>query len=349
MGIFDNGIYDRGGAVSIPDYVQDDDGNRTYATIGQKAAVSMINASWYTGEQAANAFDDLVDQGIAEIEAVAENNDLGVGTATFSVDEPAIDLPTSVNVDDVLSKFDAKQLEIIDLLKTEFDAFKLKFFANDGPFDGAATWLDDSIANASGLPDALAEQIMADAKSSIYADAVVQSDAVLAMFATRRFPLPPGAAASAVLQINQKAQEAVADSARKLMLAAIENAKFSVSKAMELRKLAMDSTAEYVRSIVAGNTSTTQMLNTGYDAQSKLISAAASFYNARIDAAKARAQVEQFNVSKDYEKDVKNLDVDIESVSEKVKILMVEAQALAQIATSLFNNVNVSANVSANA
>lgn len=348
MGIFNNDRVESN-PVSIPDYVQDDAGNRTYATIGQHAAVSMINASWYTGGQAANAFDDLVEQGVAEIDEVASSNDLGVGTATFSVDEPAVDLPSSVNVDDVLSKFDAKQLEIIDLLKTEFDAFKLKFFSNDGPFDGAATWLDDSISNVSGLPDALAEQIMADAKSAIYADAVVQADAVLATFAARRFPLPPGAAASAVLQIGQKSQEAVADSARKLMLAAIDNAKFSVSKALELRKLAMDSTAEYVRSIVAGNTSTTQMLNTGYDAQSKLISAAASFYNARIDAAKARAQVEQFNVSKEYEKDAKNLDVDIASVSEKVKILMVEAQALAQIATSLFNNVNVSANASANA
>ena len=176
---------------------------------------------------------------------------------------------------------------------------------------------------------------------------MVQSDAILSTFAARRFPLPPGAAASAVLQVQQKSQEAVADSARKLMVAAIENAKFSVSKSMDLRKLAMDSTAEYIKAIVSGNSQTAQMLNTGYDAQSKMISAITGYYNARIDAAKARAQVEQFNVSKTFDKDVKNLDVDIALVTERVKLLLTEAQALAQIATSLFNNLNVSANTNA--
>ena len=56
-------------------------------------------------------------------------------------------------------------------------------------------------------------------------------------------------------------------------------------------------------------------------------------------------QAEQFNVDRKFSKDEKNVQNDITLMQDNVKLLLTEAQALAQIATSLFNNLHVSSSV----
>jgi hypothetical protein len=58
-------------------------------------------------------------------------------------------------------------------------------------------------------------------------------------------------------------------------------------------------------------------------------------------------QAQQFNVDRKFAKDEKNVSNDMALMQENVKLLLTEAQALAQIATSLFNNLHASVSVSA--
>ena len=88
------------------------------------------------------------------------------------------------------------------------------------------------------------------------------------------------------------------------------------------------------------------MIGIGVDAQSKLVSAMASYYNARTQAKEAIAKVAQFNTSSALEASVKNQGADLGLLDTKIKALLSEAQAIAQMATALFNNINASAGVS---
>ena len=89
-----------------------------------------------------------------------------------------------------------------------------------------------------------------------------------------------------------------------------------------------------------------RVIGIGYDAQSKLISAASAFYNARTQAKETIAKVAQYNNSTALEAAVKNQAADLSLIEDKMKALLAEAQALAQMATALLNNIHVSAGLS---
>ena len=68
-----------------------------------------------------------------------------------------------------------------------------------------------------------------------------------------------------------------------------------------------------------------------------------SFYNARTDAAKTITASKQFNANLAQDASIKNQIADLTLIEDMVKTLMAELQAIAQMATSLFNNVHASA------
>lgn len=67
--------------------------------------------------------------------------------------------------------------------------------------------------------------------------------------------------------------------------------------------------------------------------------AASSFYGARSEAAKVISQANQFNANATQDAATKNLQSELTIIEDKLKALLAEAAALAQMATSLFNNV----------
>lgn len=313
---------------------------------GRLTAINMINAAWNLGRQAADAFDDRAQESLSKAESLTGGG--GITPAIVSertVDEPVVNIPASVSPSDVLAQYDQKTGEIISDLASRFSSFISTYFPNDSAtYSSAQTWLQQAIDNG-GLPATFADALMADAKTRAYADAAVQTDAVLSTFAARRFPLPPGAAASAVLQVQAKSQDAVSEAARKLIGTQIEQMRFVLEKAIVLRPQAVSASVDYIRALASGHSSASQVVGLGYDAQSKMISAAASFYNARTDAQKMSTQIEQFNSSQNMQGQIETKKIEVIATQEYIKTLMGEAQELAQIATSLFNNLNVSAHV----
>jgi hypothetical protein len=333
---------------SIP--INWDEGGANALSDGMKFSTKALNAAWLTATQSANAFDDIVQGAVSRIDAQTDTDDLTVDAANATpVVEPVVTIPTSADPTDVMSLFDTKYTELVALLVDKFTTFQNTYFPNESAnYALAETWIADALSNPNhGIPAAVAAQLMTDVKSRAYADMAVQSDAVLATFAARRFPLPPGAAASAVLQISQKTQDGIAEASRKLMIGYIEQMKFAVEKTLSMRQEAMNSAIAYINALASGPSMASGLVGTGYDAQSKLISATASFYNARTDASRLLKQAEQFNVEKKFIKDEKNVSNDMTLAVENVKLLLTEAQALAQIATALFNNVNISTSVQA--
>lgn len=310
----------------------------------------IINAAWDQANLKTTAFESKINSVETWLDTPGLIADLTVTTSAVpTVTEPGVTIPATMSAGDAMSLFDTKYLELVALLSTKFTDFRGTYFPDESAaYTAAEDWLQGALANPNGgLPVAVAAQLLEDERSRILVDVARASDAVVSTFAARRFPLPPGAAAGAVLQIQQKGQDAIAESGRKLTGLSVEMMKFAVEKTLGLRQVAMSSAIEYIKALASGPEMASQVVGIGYDAQSKLISAAANFYGARTEAAKLTTQVEQFNVTTKLAADEKNQAADIELVEDRLRALLSESQSIAQMATSLFNNIHASAGVTA--
>ena len=309
----------------------------------------LINAAWDQANAKVNSFESKLIGATNDWLDTANAPHITAGTA-FGADiaEPGVTIPASADVGDVMSMFDTKYLELVALLADKYTGFLTTYFPNDTAiYSAAETWLQSAITNDTGLPAAVADQLMTDSRDKLLADANRASDAVLTKFAAMRFPLPPGAAASAVLQIQQTAQDKIAEAERKIVVASVEQLRWTVEKLIDLRKTAAGSAIEYIKALASGPDMASRLINFGYDAQSKLISAASQFYGVRAEVAKIANQNAQFNVSTALEAATKNQSSDLALIEDRLKALLTECQALATMATSLFNNLHASAGVSA--
>ena len=310
------------------------------------AAASIINAAWNLGNEKNTSFE-------TKINSITSGWLNTVNTPTITsptvdaptVVEPTVSIPAVASTGDVMSLFDSKYLELVQLLADKFTVFRTTYFPDEGDnYAALEAWLGEAINNpTTGLPTAVANQIIEDDKTRILAGASRATDEVMVQFAARRFPLPPGAAAAAVIEIQQKAQDEIAESSRKVVVGSIEQMRFVIEKTQGLRQIAMDSAIKYITALASGPDMASKLVNIGYDAQSKLISAASQFYNSRTAVAELQAKVGEFNAANEMEASAKNQMAQLTMIEDKLKALLAEAQAIAQMATSLFNNVHASA------
>ena len=314
-----------------------------------RMTAELINAAWDQANTKVNSFESKLTGATNDWLDTANAPHITAGTALgANIAEPGVTIPASTDVGDVMSTFDAKYLELVAMLSDKYTGFLTTYFPNDTAiYSAAETWLQSAITNDTGLPATVADQLMTDSRDKLLADANRASDAVLTKFAAMRFPLPPGAAASAVLQIQQTAQDKIAEAERKIVVASVEQLRWTVEKLIDLRKTAAGSAIEYIKALASGPDMASRLINFGYDAQSKLISAASQFYGVRAEVAKIANQNAQFNVSTALEAATKNQSSDLALIEDRLKALLTECQALATMATSLFNNLHASAGVSA--
>ena len=308
----------------------------------------VINASWDLAQEKTNAYAAKIANATSGwLDTVSAPHITAPTISVPTVAEPVVDIPASASVTDAMDLFDTKYLELVQLLSDKFVAFRSAYFPDESAaYTAADDWLQASIANYAGLPADVASQVWEEDRSRILADAQRASDEVLAQFSTKRFPLPPGAAASAVLQIQQKSQDAIAESSRKVAVMSIENLRFAVEKTLNLRQLAMGATIEYIKALASGPDMASRLINVGYDAQSKLIGAVSQFYSARTDAAKLNYTAVQHNADLAIEASKLNQASDLTLIEDRLKALLAEAQSLAQMATSLYNNLHAQASAS---
>jgi hypothetical protein len=311
----------------------------------------IINATWTEGQTTKAEFSAKIATALSGFLDITAAPHVSAGVVSVpSITEPTVTIPTSVTVDDVYDKWATEYLNLATWLDGKFTTFRSTYFPDENAaYTACEDWLQAAVANPdAGLPPTVAAQIWGDDAARILSDKTRAQDAVIAQFASRRFPLPPDAAASAVLQIEQKAQDDMASSSRKVAIMSVEMQKFNVESLLKLRDIAMRDAVEYVKALASAPEMTSRLSNIGYDAQSKLISSVSSFYGARSEAAKIMSSVAQYNNSTALDAAVKNQMADLTMIEDKLKALLAEAQSIAQMTTALFNNIHVSASLQAN-
>ena len=311
-------------------------------------AEQVINATWKEARASKADFTAKLATALDGFLNVTNAPHISAGAVDAPVIvEPAVDIPATQSVGDVISTFDMKYLELVSMLVDKFTRFRADYFPNeDSTYSAVEAWLQAAIADPSGLPPAVVAQIFGDDQARILADKTRAQDAVIAQFAGRRFPLLPDVAASITMQIEQKAQDELAESSRKVAALSVEMQKFNVEKLLGLRGMAMDSAIKYISALASGPEMASKLVGVGYDAQSKLISSAATFLNARTQAAETVAKVAQYNNSTQLEAAAKNQQSDLALIEDKLKAMLTEAQTIGQTMTALYNNLHTGATVS---
>lgn len=307
----------------------------------------VINATWDLAGTKQTEYATKIANATSGFLDVTAPPTVSAGTASVpAITAPGVLIPASVDVSDIIDSFDSKYAELVQLLADKFVAFRTAYFPDEqNAYNAAEDWLQAAFANDAGLPTAVHDQLLTDARDSILAEAAKATDEVMATFAARRFPLPPGASASAVLQIQGNAQAQMAEAARKVTIMSVEQFRFLVTSTLDLRQKAMAAAVEYIKALASGPDMASRVIGIGYDAQSKLISAAADFYRADAGAKDVITKAGQFNVSTALEADVKNQMAELTLIDDKLKALLSEAQSVAQMTTALFNNLHAGASL----
>lgn len=314
------------------------------------AVEDLINASWTEGQSKSSEVSTKVTAATTGfLDSTGAPTVSTSAISTPSLTAPGVTIPSSASVADVLATFSTEHLKQADLLAEKLDDFWAKFFPNEGDaYISAESALKAAMeSDTGGISEAMLEAILEDERSRVLDDASRASDAALATFAARRYPVPPGAAIGAVAMIQQKAQAEIAGGIRKLTALSVEMRKFNIEQLMALRQSAMGNAVEYLRSLISGSDISSRLVGVGYDAQSKLITSAADFYRAEISAADLVGRINQFNVTSSLDAATKNQAATMSIIDLKTKALLTEIQAIGQMATSLYNNLNVSVGASA--
>lgn len=311
-------------------------------SIGTIAAI--INAAWSKASEKQAQFEAKVANATSGwLDSLAAPSMTPSVAPDVPVVEPVVSIPETASQADIMDAFDTKYLELVALLADKFTAFRTAYFPNEAAAYAAAEgWLQQAVADG-GIPDTIRNQILADDTARILAEAARAESEFVASFAAKRYPLPAGALAAATLQIQQKAQEQISETSRKFAIATLEQMRFAVDKLLANRTAAMSAAIEYIKALASGPDMASRVVNIGYDAQSKLISAASSFYNARIEAKKLEAGIRQGNADREQESNKANLQSELTLIDDKLKALLTEAQTLAQMATAMLNNIHASA------
>lgn len=311
-------------------------------------AEQVINATWKEARASKADFTAKLATALDGFLNVTDAPHISAGSVDIpSIVEPNVTIPTTQSADDVLTEYQTQRLAIVAELVEKFTDFRTTYFQDESTaYVAAEDWLQSAIANPSGLPSAVLSQLLADEQARIIADKTRAQDAVIAKFAGCRFPLLPDVAASITMQIEQKSQDALAEASRKLTALSVEMQKFNVEKLMGLRGMAMDAATKYIAALASGQDVASRVIGVGYDAQSKLISAASDMYRARAGAADVMSKVAQYNNSTQLEAAAKNQQSDLALIEDKLKAMLTEAQTIGQTMTALYNNLHTGATVS---
>jgi hypothetical protein len=311
----------------------------------------IINATWNEGIATKEEFSAKITEALAGFLEVTSAPHVSTGAVPIPVINEEIGVvPDNSDLTPYWSVFTQATMDIINMLAQLGTDFMNTYFATESTaYIEAENWLRLSLQNPeSGLPLAVQQRIFGDDEARIFSGINRASEAAVAQFAGRGFPLPPDTVAAMIGDIEMKGQEELAASSRKLAVLWVEMQKFSVEKVLELRKTAITASTDFIKALASAPNVTAQLMGIGYDAKSKMLSAMSSLLSARSGAAEVVTKAYEYNNSIALDASGKNQSSDLQMVENKLKALLAEATAIAQMTTALFNNINVGAHLQAN-
>lgn len=263
--------------------------------------------------------------------------------------EPPVTIPTNAaGVDGALygSTYD----QIIADLSDKFAGFFSEYFPNECDYlREAQAKLCEMLGGGSGIPAHIENQIWQRDRSRVLEDVSRARDDVLATFASRGFPLPPGAATHAVrlaeVDANNKIAQQSRDVAIKHIEILIENIKFAIQSALDYRIKGIQAAGYYIKVLALGPEIAMKLATSAAGAQAQLISAASQYYRNRIAVEELNLDVAKFNADARNEAGMNDVREFSNRLRARVETLSAAARAAGDQAAAALNAVHASAQV----
>ena len=267
-----------------------------------------------------------------------------------SVIEPTVNIPINAEGASV-ERFEEFSGMVIDKLAGLFGGFMTEFFPNEcGYLQKAQQWICDALTNGgTGIKPHVENQIWQRDRARVLADVKRAGDELLAAFAARGFPLPPGAATHAMHLTQFDGQNKIAQASRDVAIKQveieIENVRFAVESAISLYGSAIAAASDYIKALSIGPTAAMQVVPSVTDSQSRLIGAASEYYRARIAVKELELRATLPNAEMDQAARAKRGDWQIALVHARVRAAMAAAQGLSSQAAAALNGLHASASI----
>ncbi len=263
--------------------------------------------------------------------------------------EPPVTIPrNAAGVDGALygSTYD----QIITDLSDKFAGFFAEYFPNECDYlQEAQTKLCEMLAGGAGIPAHVENQIWQRDRSRVLEDVGRARDDVLATFASRGFPLPPGAAAHAMrlaeVDANNKIAQQSRDVAIKHIEILIENIKFAIQNALDYRIKGIQAAGEYIKVLALGPEIAMKLATSAAGAQAQLITAASSYYRNRIAIEELKLDAAKFSAGTQAEMSMNNVREFSQRLKARTDTLSAAARAAGDQAAAALNAVHASAQV----
>ena len=230
---------------------------------------------------------------------------------------------------------------------SKFSSFLGSYFPNVGACLAANSenWICNIITNGgNGLPDSVVNTIWMRAREEISKDIAARRDEAYNDFAARGFTMPTGAVNYRLMQLDQEAINKAASVARETAIKnieiQIENVRFAVGKAIELREAAMRLAVAYVQTYIKAYDSATDRAKAMVAARFQFWNSINGYYDAfsRIEA--LDVEVRKTNVANTFHDNELFVKAAYEGTKTKVDAAIAAAQAMGQAAAAALGAQN---------
>lgn len=251
----------------------------------------------------------------------------------------------------LLTDYGTEAAREIMAFKSDFDGFVSKYLPFNDLMIPVGQTVQSLLAGQSGIPEHIENQIWQRDRSRVLEEVNRARDDVLASFASRGFPIPPGVALHAIHLANIEAQNKIAQQSRDVAIKHVdmllEGMRMAMTSMVQMRTSAIGLVGEYIKGRIGVGDNVVPLLTGRIDANIKLMAMANDYYRTRLEGEKAFADA-QLRVG-ELEKDIALAQggFAIERYKALTETISRAASALADQAAAALNAVHASASVSA--
>jgi hypothetical protein len=315
----------------------------------------MLNKALDKAAEASSKSDELFDKALDQV-----GNPAQMGAASLLSLPASTGLEPKVYIPEVaegasVELFNSWWEKVNESLFDKMEWYINRFFPNECPYlQRAQLWICKTLAEGgTGMNQHVEDMIWQRDRARLLKEAKRAEGEAVSGFAARGFPMPPGMLAGALERIQldtlDKTAQASRDVAIKQAEIEIENVRFAVDKAIDLYTKVMGAVGEFMKALISSAGMSAQLIPSITDSQSKLISAAADYYRARISVQELMLKAHSTNAGFVQEASKENQDAIMQAMKMKVDAAIEAARALATEAAAALNAMHASASISGTA
>lgn len=329
-----------GGIVTVPD-----GGGGAGAAV---TTTEIINAMWQNAQNKSSAGTAYTNAAVGYSDPAPHMTGAVLDTSYLPPVKPVL---ADVDPNDSEAMYNAQRDQMLALITDNFASFINEWFPHPEWYEDALGWCHEAFtAGGSGINSSVEQQLWERARARILADSERAKDEVATAWANRRFPLPPGALTNQTNQISLDAGRKLAESSRDIAIKSfdteIENVRFAVTKVLDQRKIALDATGDYIKTIMLAP-DTAMKLATGLaNIRTELSRSLVQLYSAEVAAAEPRIRLAITDAQLRQGAAEANLRSDMNSLENKVRAFMAAAQMLGSQASAGLNAINAQSSIS---